>query len=113
MGWNELDRRRAEKQVADFVDSRRPPVAMREQLDIGYRLDGQRVELFEFRRSVRGHRVEEDFARLVYVKSRAVWKLYWMSSGLRWRVYAPLPEADRLEELLHEIDEDPHACFFG
>ena len=113
MAWNELDRRRAERQVEDFVESRRPPIAMREQLDIGYRLDGREIELFEFRRSMRGHRIEEDFARLVYVMSRSVWKLYWKPSDARWRRYAPLPEASRLEELLQEIDEDPNACFFG
>jgi hypothetical protein len=113
MALNELDRRRVEKQVADFVEARRPPPEMRAQLDIGYRLEKQAVELFERRRSMRGHRVEEDFARLVYVKSRDVWKLYWKRADLKWHRYAPLPESPRLDVLLQEIDEDPNACFFG
>jgi hypothetical protein len=113
MALSELDQRRIEKQVGEFVETRRPPVDIRPQLDIGYRLDSQAVELFEFRRSMRGHRIEEDFARLVFVKSRSVWKLYWKPSGARWRRYSPLPEATRLEQLLQEIDDDPNACFFG
>ncbi|MGM0517936.1 MAG: DUF3024 domain-containing protein [Pseudomonadota bacterium] len=113
MALNELDRRRVEKQVEDFVESRRPPLEIRPQLDIGYRLEKQAVELFELRRSMRGHRVEEDFARLVYVKSRDVWKLYWKRADLKWHRYTPLPESARLDVLLHEIDEDPNACFFG
>jgi hypothetical protein len=113
MAMNELDRRRVEKQVEAFVESRRPPLEIRSQLDIGYRLEKQAVELFELRRSMRGYRIEEDFARLVYVKSRDVWKLYWKRADLKWHRYAPLPESSRLDVLLREIDEDPNACFFG
>ncbi len=113
MALNELDRRRVEKQVRDFVASRRPPIDVRDQLDLDFRLVDQAIELFERRRSMRGHRIEEEFARLVYVKSRDVWKLYWKRADLRWHRYSPLPEATRLDVLLQEIDEDPNACFFG
>lgn len=113
MALSELDQRRIEKQVGEFVDARRPPPDIRPQIDIGYRLDNQAVELFERRRSMRGHRIEEEFARLVYVKSRDVWKLYWKRADLRWHRYTPFPESTRLDVLLQEIDEDPNACFFG
>ncbi len=113
MAFNELERKRVEKQVSDFVESRRPPVGMRDRIDLDFRLEGQAVELFERRRSMRGHRIEAEFARLVYVKSREVWKLYWMRADLKWHRYPPLPESPHLDELLREIDEDPNACFFG
>ncbi|MFA7523288.1 MAG: DUF3024 domain-containing protein [Halothiobacillaceae bacterium] len=113
MAWNELDRRRVEKIVSDFVESRRPPVELRAQLDLAFRLEGQVVDLFEKRRSLHGHDVETPVARLRYVKSRKVWKLYWMRADLKWHRYQPLPESDRLEVLLREIDEDSIACFFG
>jgi len=113
MALNELDRRRVEKRLEDFVESRRPPVELRAQLDLDFRLEGQVVDLFEKRRSLRGHVVETPVARLRYVKSRDVWKLFWMRADLKWHRYPPLPESDRLEVLLREIDEDPNACFFG
>ncbi len=113
MALPELDQRRVEKQVGEFVEARRPPLEIRSQLDIGFRLEKQTVELFELRRSMRGHRIEEEFARLVYVKSRDVWKLYWKRADLKWHRYHPLPESARLDVLLCEIDEDPNACFFG
>ncbi|MBN2871981.1 MAG: DUF3024 domain-containing protein [Halothiobacillaceae bacterium] len=113
MAFNELDRKRIEKQIDDFVEARRPPAEMRAQIDIGYRLEDQAIELFESRRSMRGYRVEEEFARLVHVKSRDVWKLYWKRADLKWHRYTPLPESSRLDVLLHEIDDDPNACFFG
>jgi len=113
MAFNELDRRRVEKRIVAFVEMRRPPVELREQLDLGYRIDGQTVELFEARRSIRGHVDEMPVARLRYVKARSTWTLYWMSGDLKWHRYPPLAEAERLDELLEEIDEDPNACFFG
>ncbi|MFP4639602.1 MAG: DUF3024 domain-containing protein [Guyparkeria sp.] len=113
MAFSEIDRRRVEKQVTEFVEARRPPVDLRVQMDIGFHVEGQAVELFERRRSMRGHRIEEPFARFVHVRSRSVWKLYWMRMDGRWQRYLPLPEAERLEDLLEEVDEDPNACFFG
>lgn len=113
MAFDELERKRVEKRLSAFVEARRPPVDMREQLDLDFRVDGQAVELFETRRSMRGHRIESEFARLVYVKSRDVWKLYWKRADLKWHRYTPFPESTRLDSLLEEIDEDPNACFFG
>ncbi|MDG4867853.1 DUF3024 domain-containing protein [Guyparkeria sp. 1SP6A2] len=113
MAFNELEGKRIEKQVGAFVQGRRPPVELRDRLDLGFRLTGQAVELFERRLSMRGHRIEEEFARLVYVKSRDIWKLYWKRADLKWHRYTPLPESTRLDVLLQEIDEDPNACFFG
>ncbi len=113
MALSELDWHRAERQMTTFVEDIRPPAAIRAQLDIAFRMEGQAVELFERRRTMRGHPIESPIARFVYVKSRSVWKLYWMRSDLKWHRYPPLPEAPRLELLLAEVEEDPNACFFG
>lgn len=113
MAFNDLDRKRVEKQVDTFIESRRPPVELRDQLDLAYRLDGQTIDIFEKRRSLRGHPVETPVARLRFVKSRKAWKLYWMRADLKWHGYEPFPESPSLEVLLREIDEDPNACFFG
>jgi Protein of unknown function (DUF3024) len=50
-------------------------------------------------------------ARLRYLKSRGVWRLYWADSNDRWHLYPELPWARTVEDL--EIDRDPTALFWG
>ena len=52
-------------------------------------------------------------ARLRYLTSRGVWRLYWMDSDERWHDYPDLPFARDLAELLEEVDRDPTALFWG
>ena len=51
MAFNDLDRKRIENAMAAFLAKRRPPPHIRPQLDLGYRLIEQSVELFEIPRS--------------------------------------------------------------
>lgn len=51
MAFHDLDRKRIEKAMAEFLSRRRPPPYIRPELDIGYRLIDQSVELFEIPRS--------------------------------------------------------------
>jgi len=52
-------------------------------------------------------------ARLRYLTSRGVWRLYWPGSDERWHEYPELPWARTVDELLREIDRDPTALFWG
>ena len=52
-------------------------------------------------------------ARLRYLKSRGVWRLYWPGSDERWHEYPDLPFARDVRDLLEEIDGDPTALFWG
>jgi hypothetical protein len=46
---NEIERKRIENTVASFIAKRRPPVQLRDQVDLGFRFDGRSVEIFEIR----------------------------------------------------------------
>lgn len=52
-------------------------------------------------------------ARLRYLRSRRVWRLYWADRNDRWRAYPELPFAPDVVDLLAEVDEDPTALFWG
>lgn len=52
-------------------------------------------------------------ARLRYLRSRSVWRLYWRDSDERWHEYPDLPFAASVEELLTELERDPTALFWG
>ena len=115
MALNDLERKRAEKALASFMQKRRPPVHVRSQLDFGYRLEGQSVELFEIRPKWNepSQKLERPFAKATYVRARETWKVYWLRADLKWHVYEPAPQVGSLEKFLQLVAEDRYACFFG
>lgn len=112
---NEIEKKKIDKVVGGFVDSRRPPLSMRAQVDLAYRLTGQSVELFEIRPVWQGNGEtrEDPIAKATFVRTRGIWQLYWQRADLKWHSYEPLPRARTLEEILAEIDADPNCCFWG
>lgn len=98
-----------------FWSRRRPPLHLREKIREGQRLEGLNIELFFARPSFfrPGEIIEEDIARIQWVRARKIWKLYWKRADLKWHRYDPHPEAATLAEALRVIDEDACCCFFG
>jgi len=115
MAFTELERKRIEKTVGRFIETHRPPPAIRSQLDLDFRLRGQSVELFEIRPVLDNpnQKMESPVAKATYVKTQNLWKVYWMRADLKWHGYPPAPEVDTLDAFLALVAEDKHACFFG
>jgi hypothetical protein len=115
MAMNDIERKRVEKTVAAFVERRRPPERIRDQVDLAFRFDGRSVELFEIRArwDNPNEKVEESVAKARYVKSRDEWLIYWQRADLKWHKYGPTPEVRTLEAFLALVEEDRYACFFG
>ena len=49
-------------------------------------------------------------AKIIYVKSTATWKLYWMRASGKWNLYE---EHKSLNEAIKNIQTDAHGCFWG
>ena len=115
MAISAFEIKRIEKIVGRFVESRRPAGDIRSQLDISFRLTGQSVEIFEIRPQWNDptKKIEGSIARATFVKSRKIWKLYWMRADGKWHVYQPFPSSASLEKILEAIEQDPHGCFWG
>ena len=115
MALSEHERYRFEKPVRGFIEAKRPPPHIRPELDLGYRFTGQSVEIFEVRPAFRrpGKFIEHAVAKATWVKSRHIWKVYWMRADLKWHRYPPCESVGRIEDFLTLVDEDKHACFFG
>jgi DUF3024 family protein len=115
MALNDLERKRVENTVAAFVQKHRPPVHIREQVDLGFRFDGRNVELFEIRPQWddRSKKTEESVAKARYLASRGEWLVYWQRADLKWHKYDPQPEVATLEAFLALVAEDKYGCFFG
>ncbi len=95
MALSELEAARVRKALGGFVERRRPPPHIRPKLDLGFRVLGQSVELFEVRpvwRGAPGEKQEQPFAKATYVRA---------------------PEVATIEEFVALVHEDRYACFFG
>ena len=115
MAFTNLEQKAVEKALDGFLKRRRPPVQIRSKLDIQYHLSGQSIEIVEVRPDWRdsGEVTETPVAKLTYVRSKALWKIYWMRKDLRWHSYEPVSQVGTIEKALAVVDEDKYCCFFG
>ena len=114
-GVNEFEKKKYEKAVEAFIEKRRPSAAIRDQVDLGYRITGQSVEIFEIRPLWDNptQKIEEPIAKATSVKKQNVWKVYWQRADLKWHRYDFDPEVDTLEAFFAIVDRDEYACFWG
>ena len=98
-----------------FLDERRPPLELREKLDLAYRVEGHSVLSFEIkaRWDDPSRTMEKPLAMATYVEAQKHWKVYWMQEDLKWRNYTPRPMVKTIKAFFRLVDEDHRACFFG
>jgi Protein of unknown function (DUF3024) len=120
MALTHIELKRCEKALGAFLEKRRPPPPIRDRLDVGYKIDGQSIELFEVRPDWqdwqdwqdKSKRSQSPAAKATYVRTQKVWKAYWMRRDLKWHGYEPFPETKLIEAFLAVVDRDEYGCFF-
>lgn len=115
MTVSEFEHKLWERTVGTWLEARRPPPEIRPELDLGFRIEGQSIEIFEIRPLWRhpGKKIESSVAKATYVKSRELWKVYWKRADLRWHRYEPAGEMGSLEDVLALVGEDAYGAFWG
>lgn len=101
--------------LENFLDRRRPPVEMREKLDLGYAIEGQSVRIFEIRPMWHNpsEKMESAIAKFTYFKAKNHWKIFWMRANMKWYGYDPHLFAGTIHECLSIVEADVHGCFWG
>ncbi|MBL1433648.1 MAG: DUF3024 domain-containing protein [Gammaproteobacteria bacterium] len=115
MAISEFEIKRCEKLVGAYVEKHRPPPHVRDQVDLGFRVKNQSIEIFELRPLWNNPDkiTEEMQAKTTYIKKTKTWKVYWQRADLKWHSYQPMPEVDALEDFLTLVSKDEHCCFKG
>lgn len=115
MALSEFEIKKVEYAAEAFLALKRPPPHIRKQLDIGYRIDNQSVEIFEVRPDWRDESVilEHSVAKATYVKIRKAWTIFWQRSDLNWHIYQPVASVKSIKEFFDVVVDDPHGCFWG
>ncbi|MCO5233361.1 MAG: DUF3024 domain-containing protein [Chitinophagales bacterium] len=101
--------------MENFLSRKRPPEHIRNQLDIGYKIEDQSIIVFEIRPQWNKPEVirEHPFAKTTFVKAKNHWKVFWKRADLQWHSYPPQPTVKSLIEFTQLVEEDKHHCFFG
>ena len=104
-----------EKSLEQFIDKRRPPIEIRDKLDIGYSYENQVVEIFEIRPRWNNpsEKLNIKIARAKFIKSKNLWKIYWMRASGKWELSEPTESVKELSAFLQIVDEDKYGCFWG
>ena len=115
MAISEQERKKWDELTRLFIEKLRPPKEVRPQLDLGYSIKDQSIEIFEIRPGWDnpGKTMEHSVAKATWVRSQKIWKVYWKRSDLKWHEYKPTPQVDTLEAFLKVVEEDRYACFWG
>ena len=116
MALSEIERARVDRAAELFLKKRRPPTHIRAKLDIACRLKGQSIQIVEVRpkwRGLPGEFMEHGAAKATFVRSRGVWRIYWLRKDLKWHSYEPVPEVRTIADFFSVVHEDAYCCFFG
>lgn len=115
MSFSEFEQRRVDLASEAFLAKRRPREEIRDKLDIAVRRDGQSVMVLEIRPQWNDPtKIREiPVAKATYVKTRRLWRIFWMRADLKWHSYPPSPEVRTIEEFFEVVHTDPHVCFWG
>lgn len=116
MALDEVQRKRVEKAAQALLARRRPPVELRAEVDVGWRLKGHSVEIFTVRPAFRGgpgEMLEIPVAKATWIATQTLWKIYWMRGDLRWHGYIEKPSVRHVEAFFDLVDQDPLGCFWG
>ena len=114
MTLSNIEIKRCEALIAEFLERRRPPPRLRKDVDLSFRVKRGSVEIFEVRShwTGKGKPTEHRIAKAMFMKHKQNWKVLREGPDLKWRSYEPHPEVKTIEEFLVVVQNDDHA-FFG
>lgn len=115
MGKGELQLSEITAVMEDYLSRNRPFEEIRHELDLAYRVEGQSVFIFEIRPrpDKKNLKMEIPIAKATYVKSKDVWKVFWMRANMLWFSYEPNPTVKTLRDFTEVVEADELYCFFG
>ncbi|MEO6549953.1 MAG: DUF3024 domain-containing protein [Ferruginibacter sp.] len=104
-----------EYEIKKLTEAMRPPVELRDEVDVGYKFEKNSLEIFEIRPKWDDKSVMQNypFAKARFIKSKSIWKIYWRRASGNWDLYVPNPEVRQVSDFFKLIDEDKHGVFQG
>jgi hypothetical protein len=101
--------------MENFMEIRRPPENIRNEVDLNYKIENQSIIIVEIRPNWNNteEKVELPIAKATFVKTTNSWKVFWQRADLKWHTYSPNPEVDDIKDFIALVHEDANHCFWG
>lgn len=114
MAFDALDTTEVIEVMENFINKKRPPEEIRNKLDLSYRIENQSIFIYTIRPAWDNPKqiLHHDMAKATHVKSKDMWKVFWMRGNLKWSPYKP-PTVKTLKEFTDLVIEDKYSCFWG
>jgi len=115
MPLNALQTLEVIENLENFLLIRRPPEVLRNQVDVAYKIEDQSIIIYEIRPYYDDPKriIKSPIAKTTFVKSNAIWKIFWMRADLKWHLYKPRPTVKTISEFIDLVDKDAYGCFWG
>jgi hypothetical protein len=103
-----------EEEIAISIEKIRPPKTIRNELDYGYCIEKNAVLILEIRTDFlkKEKKIQTPIAKIKFVMSKKIWKLYWMKGNIAWSEY-PKSDFKTFSAAIKIIKKDEENCFFG
>lgn len=101
--------------LENYIEKIRPEEALRDKVDVAYKIENQSIIIYEIRPSFRQpkQKIESLVAKATFVKAKDYYKVFWLQSDLKWHSYKPLPTVKSIRDFIHVVSEDQYGCFWG
>ncbi len=100
-----------------YIESRRPRIDVRNEIDYGFIHYKNTYELYVIRpvwgSSDKNQYRKSPYAKIRYIRTQKVWKLYWQRASGKWEGYDPLSGFSNIDSALKCIEKDLYGCFYG
>jgi len=114
MPFTEIELKRIENTVGKMC-KKRSPVQLRDKLRTSFEIKDYEVIIYEERPRWNDPQewLNSPIAKFKHIRKDKIWKLYWMRQDMKWHTYFGLNSSKDLEDLVKEVDNDPHGAFWG
>ncbi len=102
------------EKIRKYCESR-VPKRLQNELRVEFGVRGKSVTIFDCRPPWHPNLPgwsRQPIAQLRYQETTKLWTLYWADRNSRWHLYDMI-DPGRVDELLHEIEDDPTCIFWG
>lgn len=104
-----------ENMIQKYIEEMRPPIDIRDKLDIGYKYKNNTLEIYEIRPHWKNKEIirNHSFAKAKFIKSRNTWDIYWMRANGNWIKLKTSSKTNSINHVFEIINTDEQNCFFG
>jgi hypothetical protein len=115
MAFNILETAAIIETLENFIERRRPPVELRNKVDLSYKIENQSIIIFEKRAIWNNPEkyIESPVAKTTFIREKGHWKIFWIRANLKWYRYDPKSTVKKLEQFITTVDQDECGCFWG